>query len=72
MNLACQIGDSHGRSGRVAFPLTKLVLATEAALFEAPALKAERAALEVRNRVADMIIASIVEVIEIQSTCRRM
>lgn len=47
--------DEHGRSGRVALPRTKLVLAIEAALFEAPALRAERAAVEVRRSVADMI-----------------
>jgi hypothetical protein len=47
-----------GRSGRVALPRTKLVLAIEAALFEAPARRAERAAPEVRKSVADMIIQS--------------
>jgi hypothetical protein len=40
----------------VALPLTKLVLATEAALFAAPAFKAERAATEERNSVVDMIM----------------
>lgn len=48
--------DVHGRSGSVALPRMKLVLAIVAALLEAPALRAERAALEVRKRVADMMI----------------
>lgn len=37
----------------------KLVVATEAALFAAPAFKAERAVVVVRNSVADMISAFI-------------
>ena len=44
----------HGRSGRVALPRTKLMLAMAAARLEAPARRAERAAVEVRRRVADM------------------
>lgn len=44
----------HGRSGRVALPRTKLVLATLAALLEAPARKAERTAVLVRKSVVDM------------------
>lgn len=47
--------DAHGRSGSVALPRTKLVLAIVAALFEAPALRAERAAVDVRRSVVDMI-----------------
>lgn len=43
-----------GRSGSVALPRTKLVLATATAFLEAPALRAERAALEVRKSVADI------------------
>lgn len=39
----------------MALPLTKLVLAIAAALLDAPALRAERAALEERKSVADMI-----------------
>jgi hypothetical protein len=34
----------------------KLVLAAETALFEAPALSAERATADERNSVADMVI----------------
>ena len=44
----------HGRSGRVALPRTKLVLATLAALLEAPARKIERTAVLVRKSVVDM------------------
>jgi len=47
-------GNVQGKSGSVAFPRTKLVLAAEAALFAAPALRAERAAVLVRNSVADI------------------
>jgi hypothetical protein len=46
--------NSHGRSGRVALPRMKLILAIAAARLEAPARRAERAAVEVRRRVADM------------------
>lgn len=46
---------AQGRSGSVALPLTKLVLAIVAALFEGPARRAARAAVEVRRSVADMI-----------------
>jgi hypothetical protein len=50
--------DSHGRSGSVALPRTKLVLAIVAAFFAAPARRAERAAAaDDRKRVADMIEA---------------
>jgi hypothetical protein len=52
------IANVQGKSGSVAFPRTKLVLVAEAALFAAPALSAERAAVLVRNSVAD-IFASI-------------
>jgi hypothetical protein len=45
----------HGRSGRVALPRTKLVLAMAATRLGAPARRAERAVMEVRKRVADMI-----------------
>lgn len=44
----------HGRSGRVALPRTKLVLATPAALLEAPTRKAERTVALVRKSVVDM------------------
>jgi hypothetical protein len=54
----CSDMNLHGRSGRVALPRTKLVLAIEAALFEAPALRAERAAPDVRKSVADMVVRS--------------
>ncbi len=37
-------------------PRTKLVLAKAAAFFEAPARRAERAAVLVRKRVADIIV----------------
>jgi hypothetical protein len=47
--------DGHGKSGRVALPLMKLVLAAETALLEAPALSAERATADERKSVADMI-----------------
>jgi hypothetical protein len=49
----------HGKSGSVALPRTKLVLATEAALFAAPALSAERPTADERKSVADMIVDSI-------------
>lgn len=39
----------------MALPRTKLVLAIAAAFFEAPARRAERAAVLVRKSVADMI-----------------
>ena len=48
-------GNIHGKSGSVALPRTKLVLAAETALFAAPALRAERATAEERKSVADMI-----------------
>lgn len=48
-------GDGHGKSGRVALPRVKLVLVTDAALLEAPALRADRATAEERKSVADMI-----------------
>jgi hypothetical protein len=48
-------GDGHGRSGRVALPLMKLVLAADAALLEAPALSAERATADERKSVADIV-----------------
>jgi hypothetical protein len=63
-------GNIHGRSGRVALPRTKLVLAMEAALFEAPALKAERAAVLVRKSVVDMIAdVNCCDVIQLQLVC---
>jgi hypothetical protein len=46
---------SHGRSGRVALPRMKLVLTIAPALFEAPALRTERAVADDLNRVADMV-----------------
>lgn len=39
----------------MALPRTKLVLATPAALFEAPALRAERIAGELRKSVTDIV-----------------
>lgn len=39
----------------MALPRTKLVLATPAALFEAPALRAERIAGELRKSAADIV-----------------
>lgn len=57
--------DEHGRSGSVALPRTKLVLVMAAAVFEAPALRAVRAAVDVRRRVADMI-ADLLLVIQLQ------
>jgi len=47
--------DEQGRSGSVALPRMKLVLATDAALLEAPALNAKRATTDERNNVADMV-----------------
>lgn len=51
----------HGRSGSVAFPRTKVVLATAARLVAEGALarRAERRA-ELRRRVADIVISGIV------------
>jgi len=46
----------HGRSGRVALPRTKLVLAIAAAFLGAPARRAERAAVLVRKSAADMLM----------------
>lgn len=60
--------DEQGRSGSVALPRTKLILATLAALFEAPALRAERAALDVRRSVADMI-ANAWSLIQLRLCC---
>lgn len=47
--------DLHGKSGSVALPLTKLVAATDAALFKAPARRAERTTGVVRRSVADIL-----------------
>jgi hypothetical protein len=44
------------------------VLAMVAALFEAPALRAERAALDVRRSVADMIV-DLCLLIQLQLCC---
>jgi hypothetical protein len=46
----------HGRSGRVALPRTKLVLATPAALLAVAAFRAERTAGAARKREVDMIM----------------
>lgn len=48
-------GDEQGRSGSVALPRTKLVEAIAPSFFADAALRAERAAVEVRKSVADMI-----------------
>lgn len=47
--------DEHGKSGRVALPRMKLVLATDAAFLKAPALRADRATAEEQKSVADMV-----------------
>jgi hypothetical protein len=49
-------GDGHGRSGSVAFPRTKLVLAMAAAGFMAPARRAPR---RVRRSVDDIVVAGV-------------
>ena len=48
-------GDEQGRSGSVALPRMKLVEAIAPSFFGAAARRAERAAVEVRKSVADMI-----------------
>jgi hypothetical protein len=48
-------GDEQGRSGSVALPRTKLVEAIAPSFFADAALRAERAAVEVRKSVADMV-----------------
>jgi hypothetical protein len=48
-------GDGQGRSGRVALPRTKLVEAIAPSFFADAARRAERAAVEVRKSVADII-----------------